>query len=333
MSNILVTGGAGFIGSQIVKTLQKLNHKVSVIDWQPNHWSLPDLPEKRICADDFDSQNATSFIMSGNFDAVIHMAAFAKVGESVMSPGMYYGNNTSKTKNLLDICSAFGIDKVIFSSTSSIYGNTGSDQRLLSETDETNPINPYAKSKLMTEMMLEDYRMAYDINSISLRYFNAAGADPEGKLGYVQSPATHIVPILLQNIINGEQTHVFGDDYPTTDGTCIRDYTHVQDLANAHVKAVEYLLDKDTPTDQEHSVINLGSGEMNSILDLINIAEEVTGVKVDYETTIPRPGDPACLCADISKAERILGWKPEYNVYNIMEDAWNWETIKTNITS
>ncbi|HDM77536.1 MAG TPA: UDP-glucose 4-epimerase GalE, partial [Deltaproteobacteria bacterium] len=250
---------------------------------------------------------------------VFHFAALAYVGESMEQPSLYYKNNVCATWNLLDLMVKHGVKLFIFSSTCATYGEP---QWLpLTEDHPQNPISPYGRTKLVIEWMLEDFREAYGLKYVNLRYFNAAGADPEGEVGEWHEPETHLIPnILLSLLYEDRILEVYGNDYPTPDGTCIRDYIHIHDLCRAHLLALDYLLDGGEPTS-----FNLGNGEGYSILDIIKATEKVTGKKVKFEYRPRRPGDPARLIGSAEKAEKVLGWKSEFgDIETIIETAWNW---------
>lgn len=317
--NILVTGGAGYIGSHCCKALQKRGyHPVTVdnliyghsenVKWGPCYQG--DVGNRRILNQIFKDKK---------IDAVMHFAAFAYVGESVTDPQKYYTNNLKNTINLLKSVLENHVRYFIFSSTCATYGMP---QKLpLDENHRRQPISPYGKSKYMIEEILADYHKAYDFEFISLRYFNAAGADPEGEIGEDHTPETHLIPLIL-DVAKGrsEAIRVFGTDYETADGSCIRDYIHVSDLADAHILALEKLMDGSAS-----DFINLGTGSGFSVLQSIATASRVTGTKIPYIAADRRPGDPAVLIASNAKARRLLGWKPKYTQLDeIIQTAWNW---------
>jgi UDP-glucose-4-epimerase GalE len=252
-------------------------------------------------------------------EAVIHFAAFAYVGESVQDPGKYYYNNVAGTLNLLEIMRENGCRELIFSSTCALYGNP---QYLpLDENHPCEPINPYGQSKLMIETILNDYRKAYNFRTVSLRYFNAAGADPDREIGEDHRPETHLIPLAIKATSESAQPlTVFGNDHPTSDGTCIRDYIHVTDLAEAHLLALEYINDN-----KESDVFNLGNGNGYSIRQIIDTTSEVAGHKVKWQFGEKRKGDPPTLVADASKAKSKLKWEPKYkNLKQIISHAYQW---------
>ncbi len=319
MKNILVTGGAGYIGSHCCKELaQKGYHPVTVDNLVYGH-------KKNVKWGDFsqghvgDRKVVEKIFDKYDIEAVMHFAAYAYVGESVTDPRKYYHNNLCGTIDLLHCMLDCGINKIIFSSTCATYGLP---QRIpIDETHPRKPISPYGKSKFMIEEILKDYDNAYGMRFISLRYFNAAGADPDGELGEEHNPETHLIPLILK-VAGGhsKNLHVFGSDYETQDGSCIRDYIHVTDLARAHILALENLLDGGLS-----DFINLGTGKGSSVLNIIKIASRVTGRNVPYVVTARRPGDPAVLIASNTKAGQVLGWQPEYtDIEDIIRTAWNW---------
>ncbi|MGE4593880.1 UDP-glucose 4-epimerase GalE, partial [Alcaligenes sp.] len=257
---------------------------------------------------------------SHRFDAVMHFAAFSLVGESVDDPGKYYRNNVANTLNLLDAMVRHQVRHFVFSSTAATFGEPRSDR--IDESHPQNPINPYGRSKLMVEHLLADYDAAYGLKSVCLRYFNAAGADPEGELGERHNPETHLIPLVLQ-AASGRRSHihVFGTDYDTPDGSCLRDYIHVQDLCSAHQQALQWLQEH-----QQSKQFNLGNGDGYSVLDVIETARKVTGKEIPVLIGDRRVGDPARLVADATLAQQQLGWKPEYpDLVDMIAHAWHWE--------
>jgi UDP-glucose 4-epimerase len=267
-----------------------------------------------------DFELLTNLFLRHKFDAVMHFASFIQVGESVNDPGKYYSNNLAATLTLLDTMRAHGISRFIFSSTAAIYGNP--DYSPIDEAHPKCPINPYGRSKWMVEQVLEDYGLAYGLKSICLRYFNAAGADPEGVLGERHNPETHLIPLVLQ-AASGRRSDiaVFGTDYPTPDGTCIRDYIHVSDLCDAHLLALQSLL---AGSGSNH--FNLGNGLGFSVKEVIETAKRVTGRTIPTRHEPRRAGDPPRLVADAQRARDILGWQPKRAALEtIVADAWAWE--------
>ncbi len=319
----LVTGGAGYIGSHFVKYLLDKNKEVVVFDnlSRGHKESLP----KEITFEEGDLLNTDSLrkvFGKYNFDAVVHFAAFAYVGESVEHPEMYYENNVVGSFNLIKVAAEKGVKNFVFSSTCSVYGNP--ENIPISEDETTKPINPYAKTKLMIENILEDFQSSYGMNYCALRYFNAAGADPSGNIGESHDPEPHLIPIVLNTALGKrEKVFIYGDDYNTEDGTCVRDYIHINDLADAHLKALDYL-----HNEKKSLVVNLGTGKGNSVREIISSSEKITGKKIKSEITSRRIGDPAVLVADNKKANEVLGWKPKYNLDDIISTAWNWHRNK-----
>lgn len=316
---ILVTGGAGYIGSHFVKVLLESEHDIIVIDnlSRGHSESLPkDIPLEKI--DLLDFQAISNFFTTQKIDAIVHFAAFAYVGESVESPNLYYQNNVVGSYNLIEAARRGGVQKIVFSSTCSLYGNP--DKMPIREDFITNPLNPYARTKLIIEQVLRDYDTAFGIKSVCLRYFNAAGASFDGDIGESHNPEPHLIPIILNTALGkrGSVT-IYGDDYPTDDGTCIRDYIHVIDLADAHLRALNYLNEGNNST-----IINLGTGYGNSVLEVIRKCGEITGKKINYVVGDRRLGDPAVLVADNHKARTVLGWVPRYSIEETIESAWKW---------
>ena len=316
---ILVTGGAGYIGSHFARMVSKSNDEVIVADnlSRGHQESIPDgVQFKNV--DIRDAEKILEVIRKYSPEAVVHFAAFAYVEESVEHPELYYQNNVVGSYNLIRAASENKVKYFVFSSTCSVYGNPGKVP--ISEEAQTNPINPYANTKLMIEMTLKDFQSAYGMKYVSLRYFNAAGADDSGEIGESHNPEPHLIPIVLE-AANGkrEKVSVYGNDYKTPDGTCIRDYIHVNDLSNAHVKALEHL-----SSGNESTIINLGTGSGNSVMEIIKTAEKVTGKNILFGIAKRRKGDPAILVADNTKALKILNWKPKYTIDDIIRTAWNW---------
>jgi len=317
--NVLVTGGAGYIGSHTVRKLLEKKHKVIIFD-NLSRGHAESLPKTAAFEniDLCDAEGLKSSIAKYEFDAVIHFAAFAYVGESVENPEMYYRNNVTGSYNLITALKDKNVKKIVFSSTCSVYGDPG--QIPIPESEKINPINPYAKTKLTIENMLMDYNTAYGIEYVALRYFNAAGASVDGMIGESHDPEPHLIPLVLFAALGKRKNiMIYGDDYKTADGTCIRDYIHVNDLADAHIKALEYLEDKNTST-----VINLGTGNGYSVKEIVDTAGKITGIDINQVITSRRPGDPAILIADNKKAKEVLGWIPEYDLEKIIMTAWNW---------
>ena len=319
---ILVTGGAGYIGSHTVKALQKKGYRVVVLDnLMYGHREIVEdvLKAKLIVGDINDRFLLEKIFETHPIEAVIHFAAYAYVGESVKSPAKYYWNNVTGTLNLLKAMMAASVKNIIFSSTCATYGVP--TRVPIQESDPQNPINPYGTSKLMVEKMLGDFDRAYGLKSVIFRYFNAAGADPSGLLGEDHIPETHLIPLVLMTALNKrDSVSIFGTDYPTEDGSCIRDYIHVSDLAQAHVLGLEYILQE-----SQSEIFNLGNGSGFSVKQIIETARRVTGRKITAIECDRRPGDPPVLVGSGEKAKKVLGWQPQYpDISSILTHAWNW---------
>lgn len=319
---ILVTGGAGYIGSHAVLALQQADYEVVVLDnLVYGHRDLVEkvLQVELIVGDTCDRTLLDQLFASRNIAAVMHFAAYAYVGESVTDPAKYYRNNFIGTLTLLEAMVAASVNKFVFSSTCATYGVP--ETVPIPENHPQNPINPYGASKLMVERVLADFDVAYGLKSVCFRYFNAAGADPSGRLGEDHNPETHLIPlVLLAALGKRESISILGTDYPTPDGTCIRDYIHVADLASAHVLGLEYLL-KGGDTD----VFNLGNGNGFSVKQVIETAKQVTGQDFKVVEGDRRPGDPPALVGSGEKASKILGWQPQYaDLSKILSHAWQW---------
>ena len=319
---ILVTGGAGYIGSHTVLALKQAGYEVLILDnLVYGHRDLVEqvLKVELIEGDTNDRDLLDNLFNSRDIAAVMHFSAYAYVGESVSNPAKYYRNNVIGTITLLEAMLAASVKKFVFSSTCATYGVP--EVVPIPEDHPQNPINPYGATKLMVERILSDFNEAYDFKSVRFRYFNAAGADPSGKLGEDHNPETHLIPLVLQTALGKrESISIFGTDYPTEDGTCIRDYIHVSDLADAHVLGLEYLL-----KGGESSFFNLGNGSGFSVKEVIEAARLVTGKDIKAVECDRRPGDPPALIGSAEKARQILGWQPQYsNLKDIMTHAWEW---------
>ena len=316
---ILVTGGAGYIGSHAVRALKKAGFETLVLDNLIYGHADFVQPDELLKGDLEDRQFLDQVFQNHPIEAVLHFAAYAYVGESVANPSKYYHNNVGCTLNLLDTMVKYHVRHFIFSSTCATYGEPLNIP--IDENHPQRPINPYGRSKFMVEQILDDYDKAYYIKSVRLRYFNAAGADPEGGIGEDHVPETHLIPLTLDVAIN-QRPHIsiFGTDYPTRDGTCIRDYIHVTDLADAHVLGLQYLK-QGGKTD----VFNLGNGNGFSVKEVIDVAREVTGKEILAIEAERRAGDPAELVGSSKKIKEILGWSPKYTeLKTIIETAWQW---------
>lgn len=319
MKNILVVGGAGYIGSHVVKMLAAQGYNPVVYDnlSKGHREAVEGFAFEE--GDLGDKSRLNEVFKKHHIEAVMHFAAFIEVGESVKEPSKYYHNNVASVLNLLDAMHENGIKYFVFSSTAATFGEPVKER--IDETHPQSPINPYGNSKLMVEKILEDFDTAYGLKSVALRYFNASGADDSGLIGESHTPETHLIPLVLQAAAGKRPNiKVFGTDYPTPDGTCVRDYVHVNDLARAHILALEKM-------EKENKSLryNLGSGSGFSVAELIKTAKAITGVDFKVEQTVRRAGDPAVLVADSAKAQKELGWEPQYNLQKIIATAWNWE--------
>ena len=318
--HVLVVGGAGYIGSHMVKLLGQRGFQVTVLDnlcaghrdaVQGARFVLGDLGERDLL---------NTLFQAEHFDGVMHFASHIQVGESVREPAKYYLNNVFKTQYLLDAMVAHRVKCFIFSSTAAIFGEP---LRVpIDEDHPKQPINPYGRGKWMVEQILQDYDLAYGLKAVCLRYFNAAGADPEGQLGERHDPETHLIPLVLRAATSQRPVTVFGTDYDTPDGTCIRDYIHVNDLGEAHLLALQRLWDG-----VGSAAYNLGNGNGFSVREVIDTARTVTGREIPVVYGERRPGDPARLVADAHRARADLGWTPRYaDLATIIAHAWQWET-------
>lgn len=317
--SILICGGAGYIGSNINKLLTQKGYDTIVFD-NLVYGHREFVKWGRFIQGDLSDTAAIDKVFEEHkIDAVFHFAAYAYVGESVKEPAKYYHNNVTCTLNLLEAMRKHGCDKIIFSSTCATYGIP--ETVPITEDMPQNPINPYGATKLMVERIFKDYAAAYGLKFAVLRYFNAAGADPDGEIGEWHNPETHLIPLVLDAASGArESIKVFGTDYPTPDGTCIRDYIHVYDLATAHLLALEHL-----NRGGKSDFFNLGNTKGTSVLEVIDAVKQVTGkeFRVDYDPR--RPGDPPMLVGSSEKAVSVLGWEPKYaDIESIVTHAWNW---------
>lgn len=316
---ILITGGAGYIGSHINKMLYGQGYETVVFD-NLVYGHKEAVKEGILEVGDLaDIQKLDEVFKKYDIEAVFHFAAYAYVGESVIYPDKYYNNNVVNTLHLLDTMVKHHVKYIIFSSTCATYGIP--ENIPITEEEKQVPINPYGASKLMIERILKDYYSAYGIHYCCLRYFNAAGADPEGELGESHTPETHLIPLILEVAAgNREDITVFGTTYPTEDGSCVRDYIHVTDLADAHIRAMEYI-----KSGGESTCFNLGNNLGNSVFEVIRAVQEVTGKDISIKSGNVRPGDPPVLVGNAKKAQQILGWVPKYgDIQTIVNHAWNW---------
>lgn len=320
---ILVTGGAGYIGAHTCKVLAAGGFTPVVVDnlstghpeavkWGP--FEQGDIADARFLDQVFTRYKPSS---------VVHFAAFSQVGESTSDPGKYYRNNVGGSLSLVEAMARNGVKQIVFSSTAATYGLPRSVP--MTEENPQNPINPYGRSKLMVEHILKDFQASHGIRHVALRYFNAAGADPDGEIGEDHQPETHLVPIVLDAALGRRrQVTVYGEDYPTPDGTCIRDYVHVMDLAQAHVLALKHLDGLGASLQ-----VNLGNGQGYSVRQVIKVAENITGIPIDFAVGDRRDGDPPRLVADAFWAKETLGWEPKYTSLEIIvQHAWDWHQVR-----
>lgn len=328
---ILVTGGAGYIGSHCVLKLLENNEEVVVFDnFSTGHAETLKILEKYgklnyICGDLLNENDLNKFFTEYKIDSVIHFAAFSQVGESMKDPQKYYINNVCGTINLLKAMLENNVKKIVFSSTAATYGEPVYTP--IDEKHPQNPINPYGQTKLMMEKIMEDYDRAYGLKSVRLRYFNVAGADNECRIGEWHEDETHLIPNILKSVFNeGKTFNLFGENYSTKDGTCVRDYINIEDLADAHILALEYLNNGGKTT-----YFNLGTNEGSTVKEVFNVCEKITGKKIPLNICPPREGDPAILIADNAKILKELGWKPKNDLYKCIETAYNWEKKLNNM--
>ena len=318
---VLVLGGAGYIGSHTVYELIENGAEVVIIDNLETGFAEAVHPEATFYQGDLRDRKFLDTVLGKekDIDAVIHFAANSQVGESMTNPLKYYDNNICGTKTLLEALVAHGIDKIVFSSTAATYGEP--ERIPIQEGDKTEPTNAYGETKLSMEKMFKWVEKAHGMRYVSLRYFNACGAHKSGEIGEAHNPETHLIPLILQ-VPLGKREHiaVFGTDYPTKDGTCIRDYIHVTDLAAAHILAVKYLM-----AGNKSDIFNLGNGVGFTVREVIEMAEKVTGESIKVVETERRAGDPAVLIASSDKAKTILGWNPKHDsLSEIIKSAWKW---------
>ena len=323
---ILVTGGAGYIGSHCVMALLNKGYNVVIFDnLSTGHKEIVDTLKKYgnvsfYEGDLLNIKDLELLFQQTNIDAVIHFAAFSQVGESVKDPQKYYINNVCGTINLLKTMLDNDVKKIVFSSTAATYGEP--QYIPIDENHPQNPINPYGQTKLIIEKIMDDYDKAYGLRSVRLRYFNVAGADSENRIGEWHEPETHLIPnILKSTFISGKTFEMYGTDYDTKDGTCVRDYINVEDLAEAHILALDYLNQGGAT-----NYFNLGTNDGNTVKEVFNICEKVTEQSIDIKIMPRREGDPASLVADNSKAKKILKWIPEKDLTHSIKTAYEWET-------
>lgn len=325
MDTILVAGGAGYIGSHMVALLVKEGYDVVVADsLVTGHRQAVKGARQLYVGDLRDGAFLDRIFRENRVDGVINFAAYSLVGESMQNPLKYYGNNVAVSQSILTAMRDHGVDKIVFSSTAATYGEP--ERQPIQETDATVPTNPYGATKLAIEGMLKWCDRAYGIRYAALRYFNAAGSDPEAGIGEDHNPESHLIPLVMKTAL-GQRPYIgiFGEDYPTPDGTCVRDYIHVRDLARAHLLALEHL-----ERTGESLVCNLGSGTGCSVREIIDTARRITGREIPAVAEPRRPGDPSVLIASNEKAARVLGWKPELGLESIISDAWAWHSAHPN---
>ncbi len=319
---VLVTGGAGYIGSHAVKTLLDAGHDVVVYDdLSHGYLQAVDPRAQFVCASTLDLNQLQQTLQRFSIEAVLHFAARIEVAESMVAPALYYESNVTGTIRLLQAMQKENVKKIVFSSTAAVYGNP--KQIPIRETEACQPINPYGRSKWISEMIIRDFCQAYQFSAAILRYFNVAGAWPTGEIGEDHKPETHLIPRILKVARDGgEPVKIFGYDYGTPDGTCVRDYVHVVDLAQAHALALESM----KPGQLE--IFNVGSESGFSVRQVISACEKITGRKLKVEEHPPRAGDPATLVASSEKIRRELHWQPRFaSLEKIIEDAWNWHSL------
>ncbi len=318
MTKILVTGGAGYVGSHCLKKLVDLKYDCIVYDNLSRGFKELVRGAPLVVGDIRDKEKLNSLFKLHKFDAVMHFAALAYVGESVREPIMYWDNNVFGTKTLLEVAVENNVKKIVFSSTCAVYGQP--DFLPISEVAPTNPINPYGQTKLACETLMDNLDVAHQLKSIRFRYFNAAGADYKSNLGELHNPETHLLPLVIEAALKkGPPINIFGNDFDTPDGSAIRDYVHVNDLADAHIIGLDYLL-----RGGQSSVVNLGTGVGTSVLDILKLVEAILKRPVPFKNQMRRPGDPAKLIADPKFAAEILGWNAKLNISDIIFDALEW---------
>ncbi len=320
MTKILVTGGAGYIGSHTAHLLLGRGHDVQVLDNLSRGYRHNVPPERLHVIDVADTPRVAELLRQFQFDAVIHFAAYIAVGESTQKPEMYFTNNVGGSLSLLTAMTETGVNKLVFSSTAAVYGTP--DRIPITEDMPMGPVSPYGESKVMVEKILGWMDRFRGIRSVALRYFNACGAEPDSGLGEEHDPETHLIPLLFRAIESGKPVSIFGTDYETPDGTCIRDYIHVSDLAQAHILALDYLM-----AGGASDAFNAGTGSGLTVMEVVRAVEKVTGRKVPYVVGPRREGDAPALVANSDKLKRTLGWAPKRSgIEDIVRDAWAFET-------
>jgi len=320
MPKILVTGGAGYIGSITTLHLLRRGFDVTVID-DLSRGHRENVPPGRLHVLRLQDTGRVEELLAG-VDAVVHFAAYIAVGESTREPELYFSNNVGGTVSLLEAMGRAGVRRLVFSSTAAVYGNP--EQVPIPEDARFAPVSPYGQSKAIVEKILSELDHYSGLRSVALRYFNACGAEPDDQLGEAHDPETHLIPLLLRAAATGEPIQIFGDDYATPDGTCIRDYIHVSDLAAAHLTALDHLM-----AGGGSNAFNAGTGQGNSVMDVLHAVEEVTQKRVPYTVARRREGDAASLVADAAKLRHTLGWKPmRSSLHDIVRDAWAFYQLK-----
>lgn len=325
MKTILVAGGAGYIGSHMVALLAEKGIDTVVVDnLCTGHKNAVKGARKTYIGDLRDTEFLNKVFDENDIDGVINFAAYSLVGESVTDPLKYYGNNLAGSQAMLTVMKEHNVKRIVFSSTAATYGEP--EKQPIEETDRTEPTNPYGASKLAIEGMLKWCDNAYGIRYAALRYFNAAGSNTDVEIGEDHSPESHLIPLVIKTAL-GQRSHIgiFGDDYPTPDGTCVRDYIHVRDLAEAHLLALQYLERED-----KSGIFNLGSGDGYSVKQIIDTARRITGKEIPAKIEPRRAGDPSVLIASNKKAAELLGWKPKRGLDEIVADAWSWHSNHPN---
>ena len=319
---ILVVGGAGYIGSHMIKRFQDTDHQIEVLDNLSTGFEVNTQNYKLHVCDLSNKDQVHQILKDNNYESIMHFASFINVGESYIYPKKYYDNNVINTLNLLDCMVDLKISNFIFSSTAAVYGEPSLTP--IKEDQNIAPVNPYGNTKAIVEKILKDYDLAYGLKYISLRYFNACGAHIDGTIGERHDPETHLIPLILQSASGRRKDFkVYGDDYDTKDGTCVRDYIHVMDLAEAHLLSLEKLI-----KNQKSDIFNIGNNKGFSVKEIIRMAEKVTQSKIPYEITSRRKGDPSELIADNKKISEKLNWSANYSdLKTILETAWEWEKL------
>jgi len=319
---ILVVGGAGYIGSHMIKRFQDTDHQIEILDNLSTGFEVNTQNYKLHVCDLSNKDQLHQILKDNNYESIMHFASFINVGESYIHPKKYYDNNVINTLNLLDCMVDLKISNFIFSSTAAVYGEPSLTP--IKEDQNIAPVNPYGNTKAIVEKILKDYDQAYGLKYISLRYFNACGAHIDGTIGERHDPETHLIPLILQSASGRRKDFkVYGDDYDTKDGTCVRDYIHVMDLAEAHLLSLEKLI-----KNQKSDIFNIGNNKGFSVKEIIRMAEKVTQSKIPYEITSRRKGDPSELIADNKKISEKLNWSANYSdLKTILETAWEWEKL------